>query len=247
MITVVKDVFNSEIFKIKMGNLIYEGTVHGEDLLRCIADAKEEGYQHLSYKIPTSDKKSVNIVEDAGFRITDTLITYTFDFNKNHLTDNKYICTMGDCRAEDVEELKRISKESFKTDRFHSDPCLPNELCDMYYEKWFENSYNGFADKVMVAYYNGRPVGYTTGKYKAGDEHVRLVLSAVNGECRGMGIYTSLIHAMTEWAMATAEGNDTTKGILLGTQIDNIAVQKAWSKLGYSPYGSDYVMQIAFN
>ena len=62
-----------------------------------------------------------------------------------------------------------------------------------------------------------------------------------------MGIYTSLIHAMTEWAMATAEGNDSTKGILLGTQIDNIAVQKAWSKLGYSPYGSDYVMQIAFN
>ena len=236
-----KDVFNSDIFGIQMGNLKYEPGITGDDIARCLSDAKEEGFKHLTCKIPTQDKKAVNAFEDYGFRIADTLVTYVFDFRKNKLNDVEYICKVDDCKQEDVEELKRITKESFVIDRYHSDANLPNDLCDLYYEKWFENSFNGFADKILAAYYEGIPVGYTTGKNSGNDEYVHLVLSAVNKERRGLGIYTTLIHAMTEWGIEV--GKEEKKGILLGTQIDNIAVQKAWNKLGYSPYSSDYVMQ----
>ena len=94
-----------------------------------------------------------------------------------------------------------------------------------------------FADKVIVSEYNNTVVGFTTGKADNTQPYGHLVLSAVSDKYRGLGIYTSMIYEGIKWL--EKEGF---KGLIVGTQINNIAVQKAWIKLGFTVLDSEYVL-----
>lgn len=248
---VEKDSFNSEHFGIKMGNVLTRMSfIDGsdeknvEDFKHVISKAKENGYKHLTFKVPTNEKKIIMCATSQGMEIADTLVRYVFDFTKSHLLDIQHKCSLDDCRNEELQFIKAIAKKSFKIDRFHSDNNLPDELCDLYYDKWIENSFNGYADKVIVAHYNNDVVGFTTGNLREGDTFSQLVLSAVSDKYRGIGVYTSMIHEGTKWLHQNRFAG--TKGVIVGTQIDNIAVQRAWIKLGYSIFDSQYVFQKFF-
>ncbi len=239
---IVKDQFNSEIFQMQMGNVLLEDgeETKKEDFAQLQNLAMTEGYSHMTLKVPSTDKDVLNLALKDGYILADTLIEYVFDMQKAHLPQMEHKCTLHDCRAEELSALKEIAGNSFVIDRFHSDEHLDNKLCDLYYEKWIENSYHGFAEKVIVAEYNGEPVGFTTGKTYADDEYGHLVLSAVSNKYRGIGVYTSMIHEGISWMLR--EHGDL-KGVIVGTQLDNIAVQKAWIKLGFTVYDSMYVLQ----
>ena len=236
------DQFNSQIFQIGMGNLYVDRqeiiTEHG--LLKMESNAKKNGISHITAKLLSSDKKNLNTLLQQGYLLADTLVQYFFDIKKAALPAMQYKCIIRDAQEKDLDVLKEIAGHSFKIDRFHSDQYLDDRLCDLYYERWIENSYYGFAEKVIVAEYNGVPVGFTTGKTYPDNEIGHLVLSAVSSSSRGLGVYTSMIHAGVSWILK--EHHDL-RGILVGTQLDNIAVQKAWIKLGFTVYDSSYVLQ----
>lgn len=231
-----KDNFNSEIFQMKMGNVV---DIDETDIQELLDTAKKDAYKHLTVKIATEKKEIANNFLQKGFAITDTLVEYIFDFKKCKLPCMEHKVIIRDFREQDIRKLMDISRTAFTYDRFHSDKKLDNKLCDKYYEQWIYNSCNGFADKVLVAEYNGEPVGFTTGKIYESDKLGHLVLSAVSDTCRGLGIYTSMIYEGVKWL----SGHDGLDGLLVGTQINNLAVQKAWIKLGFTVYSSEYVMQ----
>lgn len=233
---VIKDIFNSEIFNIQMGNVV---EVDSSSVCELVNKALEDNFDHLTVKIPTSEKKIVNEFLKSGFIITDTLVEYVFLFGKSELPNMNHRVILRDFREEDITDLMDISRVAFTYDRFHSDEKLDNTLCDKYYEQWIYNSCNGFADKVIVAEYEGKPVGFTTGRLYQDDKLGHLVLSAVSDKCRGLGIYTSMIYEGVKWL----KQYDYLDGLLVGTQINNLAVQKAWIKLGFTIYGSEYVLQ----
>lgn len=235
------DNFNSEIFGIKMGNIV---NVCNDDfekkLTSLLVEAKESEYSHLTIKIDSNEKGIFNTAVKHGFVLADTLVEYVFVFNKSILPNIKHKCILRDCEMSDLKILKEIAYDSFKIDRFHTDESLDNALCDEYYSKWIENSYNGFAQKVIVAEFNGEVVGFTTGKVYDDDKYGHLVLSAVSDRARGLGIYTSMIHKGVQWMM---DEHPEVNGLIVGTQINNLAVQKAWINLGFTVYSSTYVLQ----
>lgn len=243
-IKILKDEWNSTHFGKKMGNveLNIKEALSFEDILFVINDAvlkaKKEGFEHLTFKISTDKKKIIRSLNELQFYLVDTLITFNFDFKKSKLASVKNNCVFHEMNYTDLDILKDISKKAFKIDRFHSDPSFDDELCNQYYEKWIENSYNGIADKIIVAYVNNSPVGYTTIKLPEDKTSVStLVLSAVSLDYRNQGIYTSIIHECISWIDGKSDY------VRIGTQIDNIAVQKAWIKLGLTIYESQYVFQ----
>lgn len=242
MIKIVEDKFNTEIFQFKMGNLIFEDMEKVTDReLDCIENqAGKEGYSHLTMRVPSINKKLLNIALKKGYFFADTLIEYIFDMKKSKLPSIQHQCILRDCEEHDLEYLKKIAGSSFVMDRFHADEHLENSLCNLYYEKWVENSYHGFAEKIVVAEYNHEPAGFTTANTHQGDKHGRLVLSAVSDKYRGIGIYTSMIHESMAWMLR--EHRDL-EGVVVGTQLSNIAVQKAWIKLGFTIFNSLYVLQ----
>lgn len=243
-ITIQFDEWNSFHFKKNMGNVSLNlfKEVEPDNLLDIMNDvvnkAKEKGFEHLTFKVDTNQKKIIQSLIKKQFLLVDTLISYIYDFKKVKLKDMEHKCSFRDPNDQDIEILKDISKKSFSIDRFHSDPSLDNKLSDEYYEKWIENSYKGLADKIIVPFVDDVPVGYTTGKLpNEGSDIGVLVLSAVSSECRGRGIYTSMIYEGIKWLEGKASF------VKVGTQIDNVAVQKTWIKLGFVVYDSQYIFQ----
>lgn len=238
------DKFNSEIFNKKMGNLqicenldIKKINNIDKQINEILEEAINDGFEHITCKVDTNHTQLVQSLENNKMLLADTLITYRFYYGKSKLYNVNHQCLLNDCKKEDLDYLKSISKNAFKIDRFHSDPSLDNNLCDKYYEKWIENSFNGFADRVIVAYLDEEPVGYTTAKIPGKDRVGHLVLSAVSEKSRGKGVYTSMIYEGVKWMEGKAEC------LQVGTQINNIAVQKAWIKLGFTVGDSFYVFQ----
>lgn len=251
-IHVEEDRFNSEHFGIRMGNMDispvdpYANISHleiGEALEEAIAATGREGYQHLTCKTDPGCKPLMHGLESKGFLLVDTLVTYQFDFAKASFPSMVHRCEIRESREDELDRLKDMTRKAFKIDRFHSDPALSNELCDTYYTQWLENSYHGFADKMFSAYLNGELVGFITGKYVEAEDSVRPVLAAVSEKARGFGVYTSMIYEIMCWAREKAKQNPDVKGLLVGTQVNNLAVQKAWINLGYTVYGSTHVFQ----
>lgn len=238
------DEFNSEIFQMKMGNVILseEDLSSGDlDVDDIINHGATMGFNHISVKIPTPYKTLFNKFASKGFFLTDLLSEYVFVFDKCTLPKIDHKTIIRDYEETDISGLMRIAKGSFDYDRFHADPTLDNQLCDKYYEQWIYNSCHGFADKILVSEFDNKVVGFTTGKADHTQEYGRLVLSAVSNEYRGLGIYTSMIYEGVKWL--EKEGF---KGLIVGTQINNLAVQKAWIKLGFTVLDSEYVLHFHY-
>lgn len=235
MNSLCEDKFNSEIFRMNMGNLIIDDL---SEINSILIQAKKQGYDHLSAKINTNDLITCNLLLQKGFKIVDTLVSYQYDYEKTPLLQYHYnqdviIKPVESC---DIDELSRIAHDSFFNDRFHNDPSLKNELCDLYYEKWIYNSCHGFADLVLVGKDKENNIlGFGTGKIVS-DKESALVLNAVTEYARGKGVYTAMIWEAMNYF------KDRTRYLTLGTQINNYAVQKAWSKLGFKIFDSKYVL-----
>ena len=196
------DKFNSEIFGIRMGNIV----LSNEEVNNASFDVKEviekgriEKFKHISLKLPTSHKALLNEFVQNGFYLTDTLFEYIYKFDGNSLPNITHKTILRDYKEDDLQEVMAIAKGSFDFDRYHSDPTLDNALCDRYYEQWVYNSCHGFADKIIVSEYDNNVVGFTTGKADHTQEYGRLVLSAVSSEYRGLGIYTSMMYKGVQW------------------------------------------------
>ncbi|MDF2673279.1 MAG: hypothetical protein K0R09_1544 [Clostridiales bacterium] len=236
-------------FGIVMGNM----TIHQKEQPPSRSDidsligeamnrANKEGIEHISIRLEPDSKKLIHACEDRGFRLMDTRIEFIFDYKATKLKEVKNQCILREGRAEDEEKLVSISIESFSNyiDRFHSDEKIDNAKADKLYELWVRNSYKGYADSIIVAEIEGEPVGFSTFKEfvsqtDKGEKMGEIVLSAVSQSARGKGVYTSMI------CQGVRMGSGRMDYLLVKTQIDNRAVQKAWASLGFKPYRSEYI------
>lgn len=249
-IRVVKDEFNSSHFGLVMANMqiVDELDTFGikqvyDEVVTAIKVAKNNGIEHVSCSISTSQSTIVNVLELCDFNLIDTLITYEFKRGDSMLyTTASHSVEIGDCLDTDVDELCKLAKQVYQIDRYHKDKSLNAELCDSYYEKWTKNCIDtNLADRVIVAHINGHPVGYMPIKIYPENKEVRMILSAVSAAHRRLGIFTSMSYECVRFMLEDCK-NRADK-VLAGTYIDNIAVQKAWIRLGYTLYGSKYIFQ----
>jgi len=189
----------------------------------------------LSYRTHTSDVDGILAAELNGFNLFDVTVKYAFDFRKQDFTKVRFAptCKVRMSRESDLEMLVEIAK-TYKDNRFHRDRNLLPQADELYAE-WIRNSCQGMADVVLVATVNEEPVGFTTLKYyrelskTLGVKINSLVFSGVSPRARGKYVYTSMIYL----ALKNLHEEVETDIAELGTLIDNYAVQKAWSKLGF--------------
>lgn len=238
------DKFNSEIFGVNWGNIILSNNevIDFGSIRNMEKAASSDGYNYLSIKIPTTEKRTVNSFLSSGYYLVDTLITYYYPASKK-LRDVEDLCILRDCRDCDLNEIKRIAHNSFKQDRFHSDPNLSDVLCDRYYEKWVENSYHGLSERTIVAEYQGHVAGFLTVTTSKNESDLKryghIVLVAVDEPFRGKKINTSMIHEGVQWMIGH---HPDLVGILAGTQIEVKGSQRTWISLGFTAYDSMYVL-----
>lgn len=235
MMKIVKDEFNSKIFKQNMGNITYDGDV---DVKRIIEEAIQKGYHHLSIKVDTFDLSVVNDFIHNGFCIVDTLISYRFDYRTTPIINYEYISDIriDSVKPSEIEDIARIAHDSFFNDRFHNDVTLDNNLCNTYYENWARNCCNGLTDLVLICKNTSKQtLGFASVKY-LNKEESSIILNAVTKEARGKGVYTAIA-----WEVMKKYKNKSNY-LIIGSQINNYAAQKTWGKLGFKIYDSKYVL-----
>jgi dTDP-4-amino-4,6-dideoxy-D-galactose acyltransferase len=177
------------------------------------------------------DPTTVRCAEDGGFRLVDCRVTAAIAaarLTPSDRAEDPLGVVIRPAISADVEVLRAIASDDYRTTRFYFDPHFPRAKCGLLYEHWIAASCNGFADHVLVAVINETPVGYITCHLPAGEEAARMGLINVASQARRRGIGQALIrHALDWFAQRQVEQ-------MVGvTQARNVAIQAFNDRCGF--------------
>lgn len=174
---------------------------------------------------------TVQLLEEAGYRLMDTLVYYTFRFAKKTIPTDVRRHPIRMLRPEDREEVIAIAKESFKGyfGHYHADSRLPKDKCDEVYVDWATNSLilKELGHQVIGVEEKGRLNSFLSFKVNCKEE-VEVMLSGILQHAQGKGIHQALMIQATRWAH-----NYGAHQIIVSTQVTNSASQKAWTRIGF--------------
>jgi hypothetical protein len=177
-------------------------------LERALETLAWKGVRHVSARVDVADISLLSVLEDSGFRLMDSLVTYTTRPRKEPPHDVRQVGTIRPFRKEDARELLEITAEAYHgfRGRFHLDPHIPDERCDAFYLEWARQSIEGnMADMVLVSEgADGRLLGFLAFRRREPVSSVGgvPVFGGGLGACRAdaPGAYAGLIRAGTIWA-----------------------------------------------
>ncbi|MHA1568519.1 MAG: hypothetical protein ACTSXZ_03540 [Alphaproteobacteria bacterium] len=234
--------FDTEHFGVPMGrvgpfHLAKEMTSReGKELVdACLVHLIGLGCRFVDCRVPTADLMAARSLERSGFYLGDTQVDYAFRVQAAMLPSMRHRVQLRNVEPADEKALLDLTRETFTgyIDRFHKDPFFDNEKATEMYVKWLENSLGGLADHITVAQAGKRIGGFLTFQIKHEQNKIvktrfaEGVLAGVAPWTRGKGVYTSILADAMYWF-----ANNCDIGTVV-TQVDNTAVQAAWSRLGY--------------
>jgi len=188
----------------------------------------------------TSELRAAQAMEREGFSLMDTLIYYTYDLVKASITPDT-----GKILVRPIRPGEEDVVESFRGyyGHYHADERLDRAKCDEAYTSWAVRSCvsKDVADEVLVAEQEGHIVGFATLRLNSAEESEG-VLFGIVPRFQEQGIYQSFMIRGMEWSQSKG-----TMRMIVSTQITNIAVQKAWTRLGFEPHHAYYTFHKWFN
>ncbi len=205
------------------------------------AAAHAKGVEMLTARVDVSDLPRVHALEAAGYQLMDTLVCYSRDLAEPPSTPQLASgVTLRQATPEDAASIADLAKEAFADyiGHYHADPRLDNLSADAAYVEWAETSTACASTEapVLLAEIGERVAGFLTLRRNSPDE-MEIVLNAVDPESEGQGIYTEMVAA----SLALARGAGAER-IITSTQINNYAVQRVWSRLGFFHFRSLYTL-----
>lgn len=241
-----KAAFDSEIFEINAYRISFldifeqDPFTYRNTLQKVVREIKQTEsslkIKYLVYSINTNNSDSalqLSCLIENQFYLINTLLSFSLS-DKNIRLENTGKNTdilIRKAKLDDVEEIVAIAGNSHRLNRFYLDPNLDKQKCDVLHATSARNSIiQGFADIVFVAEYQGKIIGYYSGKKKQLND-LNLVfgealISAVNKDYRGKGVFSLLDNALLTWFMNETDYSE------MGTYINNPAIYKTWIKKG---------------
>lgn len=209
------------------------------DVIAVAAHAK--GVQMLTIRVDVSDLRRVHALETAGYQLMDTLVYYRRDLTE--LPSTRQLAngvTLRQATSVDAASVGNLAREAFTgyMGHYHADPRLNHTAADAAYVEWAEISTSKVSPDapVLLAEIAQTVAGFLTLRRNSPDE-MEIVLNAVSPKIHGKGLYTALVTASL--ALALEAGAER---IITSTQINNYAVQRVWSRLGFFHFRSLYTM-----
>lgn len=250
--------WDTKLFGVKMakiGHLVTVGSnkekaeIAGKLLEGIFQIRKKEKVVFLSCRVDTEDLACLHALEEKGFKIMDTLVTYIFVKPIHKLPEMRRLYSMRPYRESDFDILINLAKKSFSKGRFHMDLFIPKEAADRFHAEWLKNCLTGkMADDISVAVHKGKPVGFLA--YKQNRElseimKVRFLgrgIAAVLPQAKG-AIITLFRDTINKWLTSSDK-------IVLGefeTQITYYAMIKILKRLGMDYVASKHTFHRWFS
>jgi GNAT superfamily N-acetyltransferase len=220
-----------------------DALVTGESIDSALEFCRDRRVEMLIARCSTDELSVAQRLEEAGARLMDTLVYYTRVLVKGDLPENTCKVPIRPVVAEDAEAVRRVATASFQGyyGHYHADPRLDRRRCDEAYESWAYRSCTSrdVAQEVLVAD-DGEIAGFATLRLNDPAEGEG-VLFAVAPRAQGAGIYRAFMTEGMRWCRSQGA-----KRMVVSTQINNLAVQKVWSRLGFEPARSYYTFHLWF-
>jgi dTDP-4-amino-4,6-dideoxy-D-galactose acyltransferase len=209
------------------------------DLPQVMDFCQDERVKFLIARCPVADLKAVHLMEGLGFHLMDTLVYFRRDLVHSPLPQRRAVSIRSITEA-DVDAVGEIARQSFHNydSHYHADPRLDRPACDAIYVDWAMRSCRekNVADDVLVAEMDGIVVGFLTLKIlDSGDADGRLY--AVAPVMQGRGIGQALLIDALYWCR-----QHSLSGMIISTQITNLASQISWARVGFIPSQSFYTL-----
>lgn len=133
---------------------------------------------------------------------------------------------------DDAREASAVIAASFDgyVNHYHANPLIDEAVVTDGYLEWAASSITSTQNRVFVVRDGGAIAGVATVEAPAGASHWEILLAGIDPRAQGKGLYLTLVRGIL--AAAAAEGVEL---VVISTQSHNIAVQRAWAKLGFSP------------
>ena len=157
-------------------------------------------------RIPSDDISLLNELEERGFRIKDTQLTYRYSLKNGTdqpgLESKAFRVRMFE--PADTDALVRVAMESFSGyGHYAADTKLDPVKCAEIYEDWARNTCRDpkVADQIVVAERDGELIGYLSFKIKsAGSERYAAGgMGAVLSEHRSLGVFSAIVREGLRW------------------------------------------------
>lgn len=210
---------------------VQRDTLTQEKLSEIDAWSRYNDIRLLYFLARSDDAVTTRIAEYAGFHLVDVRMTFVVNISSPIFVNN----TSPDCfvvvrqaLAGDAKILEGIACESHKESRFFFDKNIPLHLSKSLYETWIKKSCEGYADAVLVAELNNKPIGYISCHLYEEHGIGSVGLIGVSKTERGIGIGPVLLKSALEWF----EDRGISE-ITVVTQGRNIAAQRLYQRFGF--------------
>jgi dTDP-4-amino-4,6-dideoxy-D-galactose acyltransferase len=199
--------------------------------LNCITKwCEEKAIDCLCLLADSSDRRTISLAEDYGFRLIDIRATFEYQFGEAtavEISNSQFVIRPSVPR--DISALRSIAKHNHRDSRFYYDGHFPTDRCDALYETWIENSCNGYADVVFIAEMQMSCAGYIT--CHLGAQNIgQIGLLGVAPEFQGQGIGRGLINESLRWF-----ADNGVKHVRVVTQGRNVSAQRLYGRSGFLP------------
>ena len=215
------------------------------DLLPQVMDfCRVEHVRFLIARCSTLNLPAAQAMENLGFRLMDTLVYFRRDLLVQPLPDRREIPTHPVVPT-DIEHVRQVAREAFRgyDSHYHADPRLDRAACDDLYVDWAVRSCSqkDLADEVLIADPGKKIHGFLALKI-LGTNDADGRLFAVIPEAQDRGIGQALLVDGLYWCREQGM-----QGMVISTQITNLASQVSWVRVGFTPDQSFYTFHKWFN
>jgi hypothetical protein len=207
-----------------------------------LESARAQGIKHLTAKVDIADMQAVAVLENTGFRLMDSLVTYYTHPRRQPPTPVREVGRVRPMTSADTDAILAITSEAYRgfRGRFHLDPHLPAARSDEFYMEWARQCCAGrMADRVVVADDGAGGIhGWaSTRRVEPASTVSGVTLWAGSlGACRRdrPGAYAGLIRSLAMENFAAGEVTETQ------TQNHNIATVRIYDAVGARYVRGDY-------
>ncbi|QIM63807.1 hypothetical protein A1D29_11200 [Pasteurellaceae bacterium Orientalotternb1] len=190
-----------------------------------------EGISLLQAKTLTTDLNTIYWLQQNGFQLVETEITFALEFAK--FSEKPTACECRIAGQADVAALKKLVGTVFPNTRFRP-PYFSQAENQRFYAKWIENAVNGeFDDLCLIAEQNGKLQGTISLRFNGNTAKIGLL--AVVPEFQRQGIAKRLLSA----AILHVQHHNA-ENLHITTQLSNIAAISLYQSLGATIFETNY-------
>jgi len=229
-----KDVIRIHHILVGSGNYKREFSTAFFLLKKLLQVCRKDRIERVVARIDENRISVAHALEDSGFRIIETLLTFKNDSMQVPRVSDKF--QVVPFEESHLKDLREVARSSFKYSRFHADPMISDRTAGLSRVEWIKNACNGRAENVLVAKAGNKVVGFLACRsYRdsQGEKTGIIDLMASHTEYKNQGIGTLLVKSAVEYFSQKG-----CKAVIVGTQAKNIPSVNLYINCGFKLWKS---------